>query len=352
MDKLLVILPQLNVIQRWNLTTFEREVTAMLPLKSTVQTACMGSASSGPLLLYTGRDNRGGGDQLHFLDIQRLKPIEVGWATQRLDLGYDQMHIRASADGKVFGLWSTAVSPQGLRSLVLVGNAARTYSQHTTVFHIVPGPDGKVLYTGMGLYTNETKSLGAGSPDQRAYLPAHQGNYYLSFDTTGKGSSASVHMTGESRSLATLANLEVALGTRREEPSKDPLAPDKRIHFLPSAKLLVTIPASKDQLVLRRFDVEEALDKSGVNYLFVASQPPTTARKGTVFSYQLVVRSKEKGLTYRVESGPEGLRVSPTGRVTWNVAADYAEAETDVILVVRNARGQECFHTFRLAVRE
>src|SRR5262249_13406466 len=152
-----------------------------------------------------------------------------------------------SADGKVLGLLSTSVSPQGLRSLVLVGNAVRAHHQHTTVYHIVPGPDGKVLYTGMGLYTNETKSLSAGERDQRAYLPAQEGNYYLAFDTTG----TSVYMTGESRPLATLTDLEVTISQRREEFRTELLTPDKRVHFLPSAKLLVTIPASKDQLILR-----------------------------------------------------------------------------------------------------
>src|SRR5262249_13849067 len=124
MDKLIVVLPNLNIIQRWSLGTFEREVTAMVPIKGTVKTMCMGSASNGPLAVYTGEDpRRGFGGQLHFLDVHKLRPIEVGWTNQRPHLGYDSTQLRASADGKVFGLWSTQVSPQGFNALVLVGNA-------------------------------------------------------------------------------------------------------------------------------------------------------------------------------------------------------------------------------------
>lgn len=407
MDKLVVLLPELNFVQRWSLTTFEREVTAMLPIKDVVAAVGMGSASNGPLFLQTTGTARAllpAGQQLRFLDLQRLQPIEVGWTTPPMHMGFLQpSHIRASADGKVFGLFGRipvsppgmsapfgfgSGAPMGLSSLVLVGNAIRLHHQNAATYHAVPGPDGKVLYTGIGLYGNDGKPLGVGESEQRAYLPAHHGDYYLGFDKTGK--SASIYMTGESRPLATLDDLDVPFsvhpapyesvsgwpeagvggggmgrstappggfgGGRAPAPSFDYdrslLTPDKRFHFVPSAKLLVMIPASNDQLLLRRVDVDEALEKSGIDYLFVTSQAPTAARKGTTLDYQLVVRSKKGGLTYKVESGPAGLRVSATGQVTWKVPADCAEVETDVIIVVRDASAQERFHTFTLAVQD
>src|SRR5262249_26760577 len=61
MDKLMAALPTSNILQRWNLLTGEREVSAPLPLAGTLTGVCMGSASNGPLLIQTkGNDQFGG----------------------------------------------------------------------------------------------------------------------------------------------------------------------------------------------------------------------------------------------------------------------------------------------------
>src|SRR5262249_44728636 len=45
LDKLLVVFPDKNLVQRWSLNTFERDVTAPLAVQGKVFTAAMGSAS-------------------------------------------------------------------------------------------------------------------------------------------------------------------------------------------------------------------------------------------------------------------------------------------------------------------
>ncbi len=56
-DKLIVGLPQANAFQRWNLQTFEREVTVPNPLDGAISDLVMGSASTGPLLVnFAGRN--------------------------------------------------------------------------------------------------------------------------------------------------------------------------------------------------------------------------------------------------------------------------------------------------------
>jgi hypothetical protein len=127
---------------------------------------------------------------------------------------------------------------------------------------------------------------------------------------------------------------------------------DKRILFLPEAKLIITIPARNDKMVLHRFDVEEALEKSGIDYLYVTSQAPLTAKKGDTYSYQLAVKSKKGGLKYKVESGPKGMTISDAGRITWSVPPDPEEKESSVIVSIRDATGQEVFHTFTVSIKE
>ena len=50
-------------------------------------------------------------------------------------------------------------------------------------------------------------------------------------------------------------------------------------------------------------------------------------------------------------SGPEGMRLSPSGRLTWDVPAELAEAEEAVILSIRDASGQQVFHSFTIRCR-
>ena len=50
-------------------------------------------------------------------------------------------------------------TPKFIGSIVLEGNNAQGYYAHNSAGHIVPGPDGKHLYTGGGLFTNQTKRV-------------------------------------------------------------------------------------------------------------------------------------------------------------------------------------------------
>jgi hypothetical protein len=108
----------------------------------------------------------------------------------------------------------------------------------------------------------------------------------------------------------------------------------------------VTIDSSR--LILRKVDLVEQLNRTGANYLLVVSRPPA-ARPGTLFAYRLDVRSKQGGVKVRLESGPDGLKVTPDGRVSWAVPADFGPAEADVVLSLSDSSGQEVFHIFRIA---
>ena len=90
------------------------------------------------------------------------------------------------------------------------------------------------------------------------------------------------------------------------------------------------------------------MEKAEIDYLLVTSQAPATARKGDTYSYQLAVKSKKGGVGYRVESGPKGMTVDNTGKVTWPVPRDLADPGVDVILTVKDRTGQEVFHTFKI----
>src|SRR5262249_24442356 len=155
------------------------------------------------------------------------------------------------------------------------------------------------------------------------------------------------HVVGDSRPLLALDQVDSPLS---ERTSADALGADKRIFLIPDAHLLVVIPQTNNQLHLHRLNIDDALAKSTIDYLFVASQPPASVRRGGEWTYQMAVKSKKGGLKYRVASGPKGMEVSPDGFVKWKAPADSTETVVDVILTVSDSAGQEAFHTFKLGV--
>jgi len=126
---------------------------------------------------------------------------------------------------------------------------------------------------------------------------------------------------------------------------------EKRIHFFPEANLLVTIPISPSKLVLRKLNVTRALEKSGIDYLFVNSIPPRSGKRGKTYEYQVEVQSKKGGLRYALDSAPAGMTVSETGKLQWEIPKKVTENPVIVIMTVGDAAGQEVYHTFRIKVR-
>jgi hypothetical protein len=123
---------------------------------------------------------------------------------------------------------------------------------------------------------------------------------------------------------------------------------DKRIFFFPNDSLLVTIPLSRDSLVLRKMSIAHALAGLDDNYLVVTSLPSRTYTRGETFTYQISVLSKRGGIHYHLDNGPQGMTLSPTGSITWPVPADYAPALENVIVDITDASGKEVLHSFEV----
>lgn len=130
---------------------------------------------------------------------------------------------------------------------------------------------------------------------------------------------------------------------------RDPLIRDKRLHLFPAARLIIGIPRTNDRLILRQFDPLQALKEGKIDYLIVASSPVTMATKNAMYSYQIQVESKRGGVTFSLESGPEGMKITPSGKLTWMPGA--AAAESTVIVRITDASSQEIFHTFKISVK-
>jgi hypothetical protein len=333
LDKLVVALPEKGVLQRWSLESFKRELTVSLPVKNGVQNLVMGSASRGPVVLND-----------MFLDLQSLKSLVIVasdfWPVKGVNV---HPEIRASADGKVFTAWLPR-SPD-LYSFMLREDRLTGYRGRQTSSYAVPGPDGEFIF-GNQVLTNDLKQA-AWADWNCGVIPALQGNYFLTLGCPGFPTGIAVCLAGQSRPIAKLPGFEHYLGIRRSD--EDRYGSDKRVFFIPEAKVIILI-RDNNQLVLHRFDADEALEKSGVNYLFVMSQPPRTAPKGSELIYQMKAKSKKGGVVYKLESGPEGMKVSSSGRLTWHVPTTSKDKEASIVISVSDSSGEETYHTFTLTI--
>lgn len=324
-------------LERWSLATGELEKSAPLPLKEDITSVVMGHGSNGPVVV-NGR----------FFDLQGLKPLAVTGdkGTDRPSIGPGRI---ASGDGTVFGGWNTQLSPASATAFVLDGDAVKRHDAGD-LRHVVPGPDGRTLFTGRGLVP---RTLERAAPDDAEYgycLPAVRGDYFLSLTTAtaGKGGGFTVYLKGLGAPIAKLDKADHGLtfdGWDREE-----FGPWKRVFLVPDANVIVVLPSSNDRVALHAFDAEAALEKSGHEYLMVASQPPREARTGATLTYPVKVKAKPGGVTFRLDSGPKGMTVSADGVVTWAVPPDAPAGDQEVILTVRDKTGREVFHTFTVRV--
>jgi hypothetical protein len=355
MDKLLVALPRSRVVQRYSLTTFQREALAPLRTDGELTGLCMGYASAGPLWVQTKGGGFGGRGGALFLDPSTLQEWKPDWGEKAMP--GDAAYLRASADGRTFGLRNgVGGEPHTCTCVTLRDGRAEVRTEWGVSSSVlVPAPDGRLVYSGYAVYNKDLKPVLPNPPPQsfaKPYLPAlgHAGYFmrldYIAWDQLG--GTLSFFLAGQGKPFATrtsvagVSNEQIAYGGNR-----DKLVFDQRVFFIPAAKAIITVPQGNDQLILYRFDPEAELERSGVDYLVVTSRPPLTAKKGQELVYQLAVKSKKGGVKYKLESGPAGMALDGNGRLTWRVPAG---TEGDVLIGVRDQSGQEVFHTFKVEV--
>ena len=356
MDKLIVARAD-NQLVRYSLTTYELEQAAPAPVNGAVGALCMGSASNGPLWVQVKGGPPAGGAAV-LVDPSTLKEWPADWGDKRPPA--DAAYLRASEDGQVFGMRAgLGGEPHTLTAVALRDGRAAFVSQWNVPSSLlVPDADGRAFYTGCAVYDPTLAPVFPNPPPRAFYkpfLPAVGGPYFMRLDYKQwdhLGGDLSFFVAGGREPFAALKGVE---GVSNEQiaygKNRDKLTCDRRLYFLPQAKVVIAIPNPADRLFLYRFDPEAALEKSKVDYLVVTSRPPPSAKKGKEYVYSLTVKSKKGGVTYKLGSGPMGMAIDAAGRLTWTPPAD-AEAENDVIVSVKDAGGQETIQSFRVGVGE
>ena len=275
-DKLVVLNTEKQVVQRFDLKTQKLEASQPLSNTGPSSVIALGSASHGPVFV--------GGGLVRLLDLDKLQPIEcktVGQYSVPIAAGNP---LRISADGRVLATWRSSGSPSGMQVLVFNGQELAAFYVHASSGWLLPSETGDRIYTTNGIYSNAIVRLDAATPrnvNAGTPIPAVQGPFFLRMipeqaNLEGgphSGPSAAVYLAGETQPLATVRDLPVLADPTLPAGRlvRDRLTLDKRVYLVPSGKLLALLPETQDSIVIRRFDPEEELQRSGRDYLVVQS---------------------------------------------------------------------------------
>jgi hypothetical protein len=347
-EAIVVANPSSGVMERWSLATLERERRVSMPIQGTIYSLTMGAAGGGPLLAI---HRNGNGIVRTFIDARTFTPMEV--ETKQVSSYHPQYPptIRAADCGTVFGAWVQGLSPSGLEIYTLTDSVLTGVREHTSVGHILPGPNGDYVYTGSGgVYTSALVPTSDCPRDIRCFIPSSHPSYYLGLGMSGphymRGGDTriSVFVHGLVTPVLTLpSSKEVAAVNVVSSPGV--LSFEKRYHLCPQLRLLAIIPTACESIVIRNLDIEQSLRRREIDFLFVESFPPRLVQRGTPFRYQIVVCTSAKKVTFVLDAGPEGMTISPTGELFWEVPPE-AEAAGGVIVRVETDDDQSIFHSF------
>lgn len=364
-NHMLVVSQDQGVISRYNLTTFERELTKSIPFAGLIKYIGMGANSFGPAMV---RWSQGSGQidsaKFEFIDLKTLGKLDVTWPNNRRphSVVRDRNDIHVTNDGKLFCVG-------GIGLIKLAGNKVEMprgqYDSHTGG-HLIPSATGRYLVSGTRIFNQKLIATNGQSQNYGLIIPSVTGEYYLYFaergmrggfggEGLGGGHSqaktpAKLYLFGDSRPLVNVPDLETPVTSGMNQ--LDFFRAEKKCLFMPESKVIVSLSPTLDSLILRRLDIEEALAESGIDYLIVTSMAPANAQLGVNYEYQMDVKSKKGGVKFRLDSAPDGMVISEGGKISWIPPKDLQEAEQNVIVTIRDSAGQEVFHSFSIEIPE
>jgi hypothetical protein len=352
-DHLLVGYPNRGKIERVPYTTFETDKSMDVPSKHPLRGLAMGASAKGPLLAACG--NFPHGDELFLIDVNTMKRFDNSAIKNPGVYPDTAMRLWASHDGRTF-----AATSEGL-------SKPHTYQMRTTGWLVNPvkfplggiTQDGDTVL-GLGQLSGISgQAIGEKKGDRGKsvwYFPAVQGPYFCSlnervfgqFPNEKKMAELQLHIGREQQPLVTFPELPELEGIITESFFQKTKPLDRHILFLPQSNLLMILPAGRDRIHYRTVNVKEELSKTKIDYLAVASRPPTV-KFGETFRYKPDVLCKKGPATLRLDASPVGMKLEGDTLV-WTVPTRTNQPPANVILSITDAGGQEMFHSFEIAV--
>jgi hypothetical protein len=354
-DKLFIASQTSGTLERYDIGTFTKEVTAKLPVEGRIGAMLMGSASTGPLFIC-GVDGMLAVDSISLTEHSFKWLRQNGESSDRSPFSFqnDTPQLRISATGRVIvncGRGGLSIfRRQGDHTFMGI----ETTSNGGRIQNGIPSPDGRIIYGDGRMFSVTGVPIGKRSRDSGGgwLVPSVENAFYVSLQQLGNRNDAlelglGIGVQGEDQSVISIKD-PAGLDGMVSYPAGQAAPFDQHIFFVPDAKALAVLPLSKDRLFLHRIDIEQQLSEAGIDYLIVVSQPPSEFAPGRELKYQIEARAKKGKVEYVLESAPDGMTLSEDGLVEWLVPAGLEDDEVNVIITLRDSSGQQIFHNLKL----
>lgn len=342
-----------NLLQTYDLATFERRKTKPNPFGPAIINLVMGYGNSGlALVRHSVGTEALSQASLSLLDTTKLEAVQAPKSQDRAliqtrNISYrDHVHYRANRLMDMVSEWVTSMSPNGLGLFIRRGRAFEHRYQHDSFGYLAIGDDGRVYTESGKIYTNKLDPFG--EPLGMKLIPGLGGTLYLGLGTDGK---LMLYEAGKTRPLGPLGEFpgwKTEGNSGLQQYDRDALLFDQRIIFTPTYGRIAFVSLDDLSIVLRPFDLKGALDASGVDYLVVTSNPTTSVQRERPWQYQIEAISKAGGVKFALEFAPTGMDVSESGLVTWKPAEPLSPEGEKVIVKITDRSGEETYHSFTL----
>jgi len=199
----------------------------------------------------------------------------------------------------------------------------------------LPGPDG-------GMFPRGPRP-GGGPPIGPGGPPPFPGPGKMPPGPGGPGTSGFT-VVGDGRlSLALLSNraalmlagVDLAVPTLGEAP---PL--EERVYFLPGAQVLVALSTNRDKIWLYKVDSSTGITTVQKESLKFLTTTPFPARRGRLWIFSSPILVPKIGaaanVMYDLRDAPSGMTIDNSGRIQWNVPADFSVNQIQFTVVARD----------------
>lgn len=356
---LVVVYPASRLLQTWNLATGKREKEALLPIDGVMKAMAMGASSDGPLLV-TYAEGISPLSPAYWsllnpdtLAVQPLPEKRLHNSSYR-----DIVQLRAAGNGRLFGIWATSHSPTGLETVTLEREDWRVRYLHKSGGHVIPNHDGRLVFTGIGVYTNQLQFVPSAGVNGRAWcIPAQTGPLFLAAALNSPLSfgnqvpTLQVRAPDQDEPLALIDTPKQTFDRAARRNRQIRFTLDKRVVFSPLTKRIVVVPVgAESQLYLYTFDAEQAIEQRDIPTLAINSQPPLEAERGRRLSYRIDATTTHGRVTHELAVGPSDMDLTKEGLLTWNIPAQEDRSFVRVIITVSDDSGTKLSHGFVLKI--
>jgi hypothetical protein len=305
-----------QTIQRYDLRTLEKDKEELLPVAGRIRDIALGSGSRGPALVVT--DAPGEAWPVHFIDVDTLKPADVGWKEPPAGLPRD-LRFRASANGSKF-----VAVPEGkdAKGVVVVAREGKAVTAGRLLADKVLGfaslsHDGGTLFTRLGTFGFQR----TGNPVEQAKetdaytVAADTGAFDVKVRPGEQPETVQLTVTRKAANAQPTVLDNIPQPTGADEAG----SPARFVHYVPDAHAVFVVCPARKKLEMVKCDPFVPGSKG----VAITSTPPEPFTPGQPFEYPVRVVTNATDVKFGV-GGPTDMKLSvdPDGTVRGTVSKD------------------------------